>query len=254
VQTDAAFDSQIDNLCREIGRRGLARQTDVVVGAGAEATVGASCPRRPLDVSEAIPPVSAMAPGVAAAPAHVNVADAAAPSLTTGLHTSPTPSSAPPTPPQQYPTAHSPSMQQSAGMRLLQQDAEMSVTFSDIASFMREERELMMAAVEKQRKESEAMLERYKVQAQEHCKDVERLRDIQARERQIIALQSRLGKLHAAKQLSDDELEVFESTIADSLDAPSDDKQLSKMIALSERMGADDSFSRQLRRKFLPPS
>ena len=73
MQTDAAFDSQIDNLCREIGRRGLARQTDVVVGAGAEATVGASCPRRPLDVSEAIPPVSAMAPGVAAAPAPVFV-------------------------------------------------------------------------------------------------------------------------------------------------------------------------------------
>ena len=137
-------------------------------------------------------------------------------------------------------------------MRMVQQDVETTVSFSVMASFMREERDLMMCALEKQRQEVEATLERHRVQAREHCKEMERLREAQARERQIMALQSRLEKLHAAKQLSGDELEVVESIIADSLDAPLADEQLLKMIALSERMGTDESFSQQLRRKFSP--
>ena len=67
-------------------------------------------------------------------------------------------------------------------------------------------------------------------------------------DQQLAALQARLEALHAAKLLADEDLFALEDVIADALEAP--DRAL-RMVALSARMVADASFSRQLRRKFI---
>ena len=71
------------------------------------------------------------------------------------------------------------------------------------------------------------------------------------RDQQVTALQARLEALHAAKLLADDEIFALEDVIADALEALDDDDRVARMVALSGRMVADASFSRQLRRKFV---
>ena len=87
---------------------------------------------------------------------------------------------------------------------------------------------------------------------------------------QITALQARLGKLHAAKLLQDEELYTLEDALADyaelaasttftmtievahSSDAYAPARKLLKLVALSERLVPDDAFARQLaRRKYV---
>ena len=85
---------------------------------------------------------------------------------------------------------------------------------------------------------------------------------------QLDALQLRLGSLHRAKLLASEELETIEDLIADVLELKATTvtggvltseimcggsvaAKLAKLIAVSEGMAADVSFSRQLRRKFL---
>jgi hypothetical protein len=71
-------------------------------------------------------------------------------------------------------------------------------------------------------------------------------------------LQLRLQSLHAAELLSDDELFSLEDSVIDcievlptaSVDASSVDKVL-RMIRVSEKVAADGSLARQLRRKFV---
>jgi N-methylhydantoinase A/oxoprolinase/acetone carboxylase beta subunit len=77
-------------------------------------------------------------------------------------------------------------------------------------------------------------------------------------EQQLEALQLRLQSLHAAELLSDDELFSLEDSVIDcievlptaSVDASSVDKVL-RMIRVSEKVAADGSLARQLRRKFV---
>jgi hypothetical protein len=72
-------------------------------------------------------------------------------------------------------------------------------------------------------------------------------------EQGLSALQTRLEALHAAKLLSDDERDIIEDKIADSVeggDGSSGDDTVSQMVALSSKMVVDRAFSRQLRRKW----
>ena len=69
------------------------------------------------------------------------------------------------------------------------------------------------------------------------------------RDQQLVALQSRLEALSAAKLLSDDELFAVEDVIGDSSGEASGDDQVTMLLALSARMATDSAFARQLRRK-----
>ena len=85
-------------------------------------------------------------------------------------------------------------------------------------------------------------------------------------EQQLSALQARLGAIHGAKLLSDEELHVLEDLVADYVELEAslavaitiNAAQLSetvgkllKLVALSERMAADTAFARQVRRKYV---
>ena len=77
-------------------------------------------------------------------------------------------------------------------------------------------------------------------------------RDASLRDQQLVAFQSRLEALHAAKLLADNELYAIEDVVTDSDQAtPGGDDPASALITLSTRMVGDDSFARQLRRKYV---
>jgi len=69
-----------------------------------------------------------------------------------------------------------------------------------------------------------------------------RMRDLN-----LLALQSRLETLHAAKLLADEELYAVEDIIAEEDDA---DGRVAALITLSGKMAGDGAFARQLRRKY----
>ena len=143
-----------------------------------------------------------------------------------------------------------------------------------MVSFMREEREMMVTAMEKQRAEMQALLDQQAREMDQQARETERLREgtIAARvrgemaaetqakteqerpERQLAALQARLQSLHASKLLADEELYTIEDAIADSVEAEggADSSELvGKLVALSGRLGGDAALARQLRRKFV---
>ena len=137
-----------------------------------------------------------------------------------------------------------------------------------MVSFMREERETMVTAMERQRAEMQALLDQ---QAQETEKLREEAASARARsemaaelkakaeqewpERQLAALQSRLQSLHASKLLADEELYTIEDAIADSVEEAeggADSSELvAKLVVLSGRLAGDAALARQLRRKFV---
>ena len=87
-------------------------------------------------------------------------------------------------------------------------------------------------------------------------KEVEKLRNdaveakmqaVRVRDQQLLALQSRLESLHAAKLLADEELFAVEDIIAD---CDAEDDRVSALVTLSSKMAADKAFARQLRRKY----
>ena len=65
--------------------------------------------------------------------------------------------------------------------------------------------------------------------------------------RDLLALQSRLETLHAAKLLADEELYAVEDITAEEDDA---DGRVAALITLSGKMAGDGAFARQLRRKY----
>jgi hypothetical protein len=113
--------------------------------------------------------------------------------------------------------------------------------FEEMIRFMREERLHVEAKLEQQQQLKE---ERAAMEAK-----IEQIRSEQG----LSALQTRLEALHAAKLLSDDERDIIEDKIADSVeggDGSSGDDTVSQMVALSSKMVVDRAFSRQLRRKW----
>ena len=137
-----------------------------------------------------------------------------------------------------------------------------------MVSFMREEREMMVSAMEMQRQEMQALLEQERAakereRAEKEARgtrlEVDGLRAealaSKLREQQLAVLQARLEGLHTRAMLTDEELYKFEDLIEDSLgedgDGGEDGGQLvAKLVALSERTLGDAALARQLRRKF----
>ena len=130
-----------------------------------------------------------------------------------------------------------------------------------MVSFMREEREMMVSAMETQRHEMHALLEQEREQNMK-LRDTQRAEMDELREaatkadqvaakadqmRDLLALQSRLETLHASKLLADEELYAVEDIIAEEDDA---DGRVAALITLSGKMAGDGAFARQLRRKY----
>jgi hypothetical protein len=120
---------------------------------------------------------------------------------------------------------------------------------------MKEERQVMEAKLErmeaKQRAEMDALREAASRAEQAGIKArMDELREAASRAgqmRDLLALQSRLETLHAAKLLADAELYAVEDIIAEEDDA---DERVAALITLSGKMAADGAFARQLRRKY----
>ena len=123
---------------------------------------------------------------------------------------------------------------------------------------MREEREMMVSVMEKQRAEMDELREAASKAEQAGIKArMDELRDAATKAdqaaakadqmRDLLALQARLETLHAAKLLADEELYAVEDIIAEEDDA---DGRVAALITLSGKMAGDGAFARQLRRKY----
>ena len=93
------------------------------------------------------------------------------------------------------------------------------------------------------------------------------LTEVAVSQQQLTSLQARLEAIHAAKLLTDDELYRTEDMIADFVELESRaaaklvtleivhtneiTSKVLTLVALSERIAVDGTFSRQLRRKYL---
>ena len=154
-------------------------------------------------------------------------------------------------------------------------------SFVEFVSFMKDERESMMSAIEKQRQEieaqrresdakierlrgeSDAKIERLRAEVVESKMEAQR-RELEAQRREsdavkVAALQVRLEALYDAKLLNDDELSAVEDKVADALGAADvgyggDDSAWEctrQMLKLSDGIASEKMFARQLRRKFV---
>ena len=142
----------------------------------------------------------------------------------------------------------------------------------DLLAFMEKQQQMMFereaqleSKLEAQRQETKAKLEQHRQETDQQRREMEKQRtetaevqlaqrDASLGDQQLVALQSRLEALHAAKLLADNELYMYaiEDVVADSDQAtPGGDDPASPLITLSTRMVGDDSFARQLRRKYV---
>ena len=114
---------------------------------------------------------------------------------------------------------------------------------------------MMVSAMETQRHEMHALLEQEREQnmklRETQRAEMDELREAATKARMrdlsLLALQSRLETLHAAKLLADEELYAVEDIIAEEDDA---DGRVAALITLSGKMAGDGAFARQLRRKY----
>ena len=117
-----------------------------------------------------------------------------------------------------------------------------------MVGLMREERGVMEAKMERMRMRMEAKQRadmdtlREAATKADQAAAKARMRDLS-----LLALQSRLETLHAAKLLADEELYAVEDIIAEEDDA---DGRVAALITLSGKMAGDGAFARQLRRKY----
>ena len=176
-------------------------------------------------LSEAIPPAPAPAP---------------APARASALAPAPVP--APTTPRSDF----TPSMQQSpvpsaAGVSLAE--------LSGLLEMIQQQADRTDAKMEQQRQEMQQQLRDAKPQSASDA----------ISEEQLDALQARLQRLHAESELlTEEELGSLEDTIADCIEVLETGDvrdhavdQTLRMVLLSERMKADGSLARQLKRKFV---
>ena len=238
---DAAFERRLDAVIREIGDRGKLMLPEAVTPFREPTPAPAPAPKR--TPAPAPVPVPAPAPTSQPPPATQQLAAAAARNF-------------------------SPSMQSLPAQVLVRQEvapasSESAGSFSEMVSFMREERETMMSAMEQQRQDAEAKLEahRHEAEAQKREADARASAKTCVSEAQLEALQARLDALHQAKLLTDDEVFKLEDCVADfiecssSLSASSAElvaaaEKVRKLAGLSERVVRDGMLARQLRRKF----
>jgi F0F1-type ATP synthase membrane subunit b/b' len=252
------FEARVDTLCREIGDRGKPQLNEAV-------------PPEPAPAPRAWAPAPAPAPTPAPITAPAAAAPAPAPASSPGM-----------TATQPYVQGDEPlrregpskeifvrrySVQQpppSAQVVAVGADSSSGTiaaaggggggggNFEEMIRFMREERLHVEAKLEQQQqmKEERAAMEA-KIEQERAAMEakIEQIRSEQG----LSALQTRLEALHAAKLLSDDERDIIEDKIADSVEGGDDssgDDTVSQMVALSSKMVVDRAFSRQLRRKW----
>ena len=239
---DATFERRMDDLCREIGSRG--QQQHKLPEAVPPARVSRSSSPAPAPSPVPKPNVSAPVPAPASA---VPSAPAPPPASPAVRALAPEQQSCPPNvalTPQQpcFPSAGA------------------SNSFTEIMSFMREERE----AAKAERAEMSVQIEKLRQEAFESQLREQTPQDAISTE-QVVALMARLEALHAAKLLSDEELFVMEDAITDfaemkaaigvvtteMMHANHAVAKVLKLVAVNEAVPRDAMFARQLRRKFL---
>jgi proline dehydrogenase len=148
-------------------------------------------------------------------------------------------------------------------MATQQQPAHLLALVERLLDEAKDERAVMEARLKT--KYIEAKLEKAEMQAQ-----IDRLRERlepppppRISKEQLVALQSRLETLHTAELLTEAELDGFEDTIMDFIEAEASATtageharhaaagKLSKLVAVSEAVTTDNMFARQARRRFL---
>ena len=233
---EKTFEKKVDAVVREIADRGKPKLNT-----------------RPRPASESV------AEGVPPAPA-----PAANPKPSSALVSAPAPAPAtPPRPPAATAQDQSftPTMMMSPMAQSVVQHQGSSVgaspgSFAEMTSFFREEREHLETKMEKMREQLTTTL------------TPPTPKELISAE-QLVALQSRLGQIHAAQLLSDDELFVTEDLITDFLELKTDTggaitgdtvfggaasqtiDKLHKLVGVSEGLVSDAALARQLRRKFM---
>ena len=240
---DAAFKHRVDGLVREIGDRGKVLLPESVP------------PIHEPTPAPALAPKRAPAPAPAPAPALA----ATRPPATPALATTPMPErNFSPSLQQHMPTHDTMQLHTDPGGS----GAASGVGIMEMSEFLNEqlkrddrarqeakaERQEMQLKLEQQQAAAKAEMDQLREAAVES-----RVRDAEAKHRdhqlvaaQLVALQSRLESLHAAKLLGDEELFAIEDIVAE-LDE--DGGRVAMLVALSARMAGDAAFARQLRRK-----
>ncbi len=221
---EAAFESRVDAIMREVAERG-----------------------KPV-VPEAVPPFRE--PTLSPAPAAVHDRPRTSTSVTPGtapaVTSAPAPAAAQNPPATMVPAAaqNTPSTQQQP-LYLAPSPQGALAGLMEVSKFVTEQLKSQRDHDERVRVEMESQLRHMREQMQEQMQ--ERLH-----EQQIAALQSRLLVLHATQLLTDDELFSLEDCVADSLEAAAgEDDRVARMVALSGNMAVNATFARQLRRKFI---
>lgn len=119
--------------------------------------------------------------------------------------------------------------------------------------------------IEKMREEHQQVIEKLREEQQQAIQNMReelgarpRIASDELSEPQLEALQARLHVLHTSQQLTDETMCSLEDCIADCIELMPDGlattepvEKVARMIKLSERMGADGTFARQLQRKFV---
>ena len=216
LSSEGAFESKVDELCRELGDRGQLQ------------------PVPPVATPEGVPPQTPAAATAPAAAGRVVGQSLAAIDASFGF-----------TPSLRMEAAPSPSpsvggtMQQA--VRLQQETSSLQVgagSVSDVLAFL----STRLDQADAQRREAEAKLEA-------------KLEAWTVSAAQLEAVQARVKQLHAAQLLSDDELHSVEDTVADCIMGMATGGMAAsvviQMVGLSEKMADDSAFARQLRRKFI---
>ncbi len=261
---DAAFETRVDGVVREIGERGkpCVKQRSAAASAAAVPEAVPPAIPAPAPAPEPISPPSARTPMVAA-PGRLDLAD-----ISSAHHVS---------------ASSSPALMTNASDVIGSSGSGGILSFAELSQFVYKQQQLMAEREAQQEAKAEKYIQALKVEMERDRQEakttqadmaaqIEALRDELNRAKetlahplaqvlsdsQIAALQARVQALHDAKLLTDEETFNLEDTVADCVEVMASGarfvahtvvSQVVKMVALNERIEADAAFARQLRRK-----
>ena len=222
---DAAFEHRLDSVVREIGDRGKLMLPEAVPPFHEPTPAPAPAPKRAPAAAAPAPAPAALVPAAAMPNRSFTPTVQTSPARTMQL--------------QSAETLQMPLVERLLGQLVERDEAARQEAKAERAAMRAEMDELRLAAIkalegrdETQRAEMEIL--------REASTKADQMRD-------LLALQSRLENLHAAKLLADEELYAVEDIIAEEDDA---DGRVAALITLSGKMAGDGAFARQLRRKY----
>ena len=232
IPDEATFQERMDAICREIGDR-------------ARAGAVAHKPR----LSEAVPPARAAAP--APAPTLAPATPAARSSSSSSAVTATADRAFTPSVVVQSSPSTALALRRGENVGSAS-EVHSGATIGEIATLIEQQQDRMIGLLAEQQDRMEA-----KMEAQREEMRVRTASEVIS-EAQLAKLQSRLQALRDAQLLTEDEVYTVEDAVADCIElmpatastVPAVDNMV-RMIALSERITADGSFARQLRRKFI---